>query len=187
MIYTHIVYTYSWCKSCVCSLYCSSSHNPPSSPNGADCVAAAIFLCVDVLLMYYQQQHSTSTNHSHIRHTVCRHQVFQRRRDGSVDFYRSWTQYEAGFGDVTGEFWLADDTLWDLSGASFSTYDRDNDNYPVNCAALYHGAWWYNECSNSNLNGRYIADGADVTDGINWYYAYYDRSFTFSEMKVKPL
>ena len=31
--------------------------------------------------------------------------VVQRRQDGSVDFNRGWTEYEEGFGSLTGEFW----------------------------------------------------------------------------------
>ena len=27
--------------------------------------------------------------------------VFQRRKDGSVDFYRNWTGYEESFGDFS--------------------------------------------------------------------------------------
>ncbi|KAK7090667.1 hypothetical protein V1264_010429 [Littorina saxatilis] len=32
--------------------------------------------------------------------------VFQRRQDASVDFFRGWTEYRNGFGDLEGNFWL---------------------------------------------------------------------------------
>ena len=32
--------------------------------------------------------------------------VFQRRQDGSVNFFRRFNDYIAGFGDRNGEFWL---------------------------------------------------------------------------------
>ena len=32
--------------------------------------------------------------------------VFQRRMDGTTDFYRNWTDYVKGFGDLNREFWL---------------------------------------------------------------------------------
>ena len=32
--------------------------------------------------------------------------VFQRRQDGSIDFYHNWAEYERGFGNLTGEHWL---------------------------------------------------------------------------------
>ncbi|XP_071840829.1 fibrinogen-like protein A isoform X1 [Apostichopus japonicus] len=41
--------------------------------------------------------------------------VFQRRVDGSVDFYLNWTNYKNGFGKLDHEFWLGNDKLYYLT------------------------------------------------------------------------
>ncbi|XP_070708018.1 microfibril-associated glycoprotein 4-like [Pempheris klunzingeri] len=41
--------------------------------------------------------------------------VFQRRMDGSVNFYRPWDHYRTGFGSAAGEYWLGLETLFHLS------------------------------------------------------------------------
>lgn len=41
--------------------------------------------------------------------------VFQRRLDGSVDFYLDWMSYKHGFGDLNGEFWLGNEKLFFLT------------------------------------------------------------------------
>ncbi|CAM9902344.1 unnamed protein product [Lampetra fluviatilis] len=43
--------------------------------------------------------------------------VFQRRRDGSRDFNRTWADYKRGFGEVGGEHWLGNDRLHQLTRA----------------------------------------------------------------------
>ena len=167
--------------------------------------------------------------------------VFQRRQDGSVDFYKNWTDYEDGFGNLTGEFWLglgkinrltkeqsntlrvdlgdfdgntsyaqyttfsvgnstteytltvrgysgtAGNSLSYQNAMKFSTRDNDNDNHSNNCALFQHGAWWFNRCFRSHLNGPYYHNpvvsrlqGIMWTDWKGWYY-----SLKFTEMKTR--
>ncbi|XP_036272877.2 ficolin-2 isoform X1 [Pipistrellus kuhlii] len=46
--------------------------------------------------------------------------VFQRRVDGSVDFYRDWAAYQRGFGSQLGEFWLGNDHIHALTAQGTS-------------------------------------------------------------------
>ncbi|TMW39603.1 hypothetical protein DOY81_015317, partial [Sarcophaga bullata] len=145
--------------------------------------------------------------------------VIQRRLNGSVNFYRNWSDYKTGFGEIDGEFFIGLDKLYALTstlkpvelliqleafnstmkyakyddfqvgnetenyklkkvgshsgnvgdsfskheGYEFTTKDRDNDIYDdQNCAITCVGAWWYNKCFYSNLNG-------DYRTGIIWH------------------
>uniref|UniRef100_A0A8C3IAP9 Angiopoietin 2 n=1 Tax=Chrysemys picta bellii TaxID=8478 RepID=A0A8C3IAP9_CHRPI len=41
--------------------------------------------------------------------------VIQRRKDGSVDFHRTWKEYKMGFGDPAGEYWLGNELVSQLT------------------------------------------------------------------------
>ena len=70
---------------------------------------------------------------------------------------------------VNGYTGSAGDSLGPHNGYKFSTYDNDNDNYAFNCAQNFKGAWWYNNCHSSNLNGQYLGGHhSSYANGINW-------------------
>ena len=46
--------------------------------------------------------------------------IFQRRIDGSVDFYKTYDEYQQGFGTTKGEFWSGLDALHALTKAGTS-------------------------------------------------------------------
>lgn len=168
--------------------------------------------------------------------------VFQKRQDGSVDFFLGWTDYKIGFGNLNGEFWLgldkinrltnsakfrlrvdledtkgktayasydyfavtsektkyqlslgtysgiAGDSLNRSRGYPFSTKDQDNDNWSKNCADDLKGAWWYNDCSDSNLNGVYHHGSNSLPSALKWYHWRGHRySVKRAEMKIRPV
>ena len=62
------------------------------------------------------------------------------------------------------------DSLRKQNGLKFTTKDQDNDiRSSENCATKYHGAWWYEKCHDSNLNGQYLGGShTSFAEGIVW-------------------
>lgn len=65
-------------------------------------------------------------NHHHIAHVFCDQStdgggwtVFQRRLDGSQNFFRNWTEYKIGFGQLHREHWLGNDEIFRLTRHAF--------------------------------------------------------------------
>ncbi|KAF1373415.1 hypothetical protein PFLUV_G00238630 [Perca fluviatilis] len=171
--------------------------------------------------------------------------VFQRRMDGTVNFYRGWDQYKTGFGIAAGEYWLGLESLYHLTqrkryellvdmedfegnkvfaryssfsidaessgytlhvsgftdggagdalsyqnGQKFSTFDKDQDSSPTNCARSYLGGFWYNDCHYTNPNGvyRWGFDSTLFAVGVEWRpWKGLNYSLKVISMKIHPL
>lgn len=101
-----------------------------------------------------------------------------------------WAKYNIfEVGDAASKYLLkvsrysgnAGDNLSYHNNQKFSTYDQDNDSKNVNCAFSFKGAWWFNNCLGSHLNGVYRSNSHC---GMMTWNTCNDK-LTFSEMKIK--
>ncbi|CAH3041859.1 unnamed protein product [Pocillopora meandrina] len=96
-------------------------------------------------------------------------------------------KYKLILGSYSG---TSGDSLAYHRGMPFTTRDQDNGNRGgQNCAIEYQGAWWYNWCYKSNLNGLYHR-GNHSSDayGVNWFHwKGYRYSLKRTEMKIRPV
>ena len=94
-------------------------------------------------------------------------------------------KYRLKVGSYSG---TAGDSLAYHNNMAFSTKDRDNDRWSgTNCAVRFTGAWWYDNCGYSNLNGKYLGNVKGNWKGVDWWYFKRHRiSLKFTEMKLRP-
>ena len=67
--------------------------------------------------------------------------LIQRRMDGSVDFYRGWTDYKNGFGSPTGELWLGNDRIHRLTASGNTVLRVEVEDWKGNRAYARYGTF----------------------------------------------
>ena len=92
--------------------------------------------------------------------------------------------YKLIIGDYEG---TAGDSLRRHHYMNFSTRDQDHDIWDDgNCAQYVTGAWWYETCLASNLNGVYMGPSVISDKGMAWYRWYNTwKVLKKSEMKIR--
>ncbi|XP_035796410.1 angiopoietin-related protein 1-like [Anopheles albimanus] len=85
----------------------------------------------------------------------------------------------------------ASDAMEVNKGMKFSTKDRDNDQAVFDCAQGREGAWWYNACTNVNLNGPYKVYSNSQVGSLKsmFWYLFKGRNLdlSFSRMMIREL
>ena len=93
--------------------------------------------------------------------------VFQKRVDGSVDFFRGWDDYKRGFGNLNGEFWLGLDQIHHLT-KSHSRLRVDLEDFDEETAyAMYDSFGVANEQQKYRLQlGQYTGKNGCFAQGL---------------------
>ncbi|XP_060947620.1 microfibril-associated glycoprotein 4-like [Limanda limanda] len=96
--------------------------------------------------------------------------VIQTRMDGTVNFYRPWTQYKVGFGSVTGEHWLGLDNLHYLTpGPTKFELQVDMEVFEGNKASAHYRIFSVDsECNGYNFTVSGFTDKGAV-DSISYH------------------
>nr|XP_033802117.1 microfibril-associated glycoprotein 4-like [Geotrypetes seraphini] len=84
--------------------------------------------------------------------------VFQKRFDGSVNFYRDWDSYMTGFGRADGEYWLGMKTIFSLTKKKKYELRVDMSDFENNTAFAKYSSF---SISPNSINGE--------TDGFKLY------------------
>ncbi|KAK2171448.1 hypothetical protein NP493_1064g00041 [Ridgeia piscesae] len=128
--------------------------------------------------------------------------VIQRRHGGTQDFNNNWQVYKGGFGESEGELWLGNEVIHSLTSrrtyvlrvdltngdgdAAVAEYDStwDKDSSRGRCTERWQGAWWYDWCLNSNLNGQ-LGHNANHSH-VLWTSWTGMKPLKTVEMKIRP-
>lgn len=104
--------------------------------------------------------------------------VMQRRLDGSVEFFKGWSDYKAGFGNPTGEYWLGLDNLHEITTRGEYVLRIDMEYLSQQYYVKYSDFNIQNESDNYQMSFSTFL-GGNTGDSLSWHngkaFTTYDR------------
>ncbi|XP_071162194.1 ficolin-2-like [Mytilus edulis] len=99
--------------------------------------------------------------------------LIQKRYDGSVEFHRNWKDYENGFGDIHGEFWLGNKNIAQLTSEGNHELRIDVEDWDGNMRYAVYKSFSVGDSSTkyrlniSNYSGN-AGDGMSYYNGMKF-------------------
>ncbi|XP_059171324.1 ficolin-2-like [Physella acuta] len=99
--------------------------------------------------------------------------VIQRRVSGGVDFNRTWNEYKQGFGVISGDFWLGNDLISQLTMKGYNELRFDMKFKGKDYYAVYRGFKVENEAAQykmtyTSMSGGNVADDFKENNGMKF-------------------
>lgn len=90
--------------------------------------------------------------------------VIQNRYDGSTEFFRTWSEYKEGFGNIAGEFWMGLEKIYELTSSKLHELLIEMEDFNETKKIAKYSAFGISNESGSyalNILGTYSGDAGD--------------------------
>ncbi|RVE59252.1 hypothetical protein OJAV_G00186700 [Oryzias javanicus] len=105
--------------------------------------------------------------------------VFQRRMDGSENFYRPWSEYKSGFGRASGEYWLGLENIYGMTRGGRHELRVDMEDFDKRRANARYSSFSIDaECDGYALHVTGFRNGG-ANDGLSYHNG--RKFFTFDK------
>ncbi|XP_035696822.1 uncharacterized protein LOC118430220 [Branchiostoma floridae] len=114
--------------------------------------------------------------------------VIQRRQDGSVPFDRQWAEYEQGFGNPSGEYWLGLETIHSLTTKNQSELYVYLEDWEMNSRFARYSTFSVEDAGSkytATIDG-YSGDATDSLDPSTSRHSINNRQFSTTDQDNDP-
>ncbi|CAH1242709.1 MEGF10 [Branchiostoma lanceolatum] len=146
--------------------------------------------CADIVAIGIRNSHVYTIGHPQPFQAYCDMDtdgggwtVIQRRQDGSVPFDKTWTEYEQGFGNLIGEYWLGLENIHSLTTQKQNELYVNLEDWEQNTRYAKYSTFSVGDASSKYTAtiGGYSGDATDSLDPSDTRHSINNRQFSTTD------